>query len=75
MVAKRQYSAVDARTTQHEAYKKSLKARKRIEAAFEWIKTVGGPAKTKLICRNKLSAHALLGFAAYNLVRMGFIGD
>ena len=36
--------------------------------------TVGGLAKTKLIGHAKLAGQALMGFAAYNLVRMGSIG-
>ena len=43
----------------------ALKVRKRIEEAFGCIKTVGGLAK--------LTGHALLCFATYNLVRMGSI--
>jgi transposase len=74
VAAKAKHSAIDARTQRHEGYKVSLRARKRIEEAFGWIKTVGGLAKTKLIGHAKLAGQALLCFAAYNLVRMGSLG-
>lgn len=74
VAAKKQHSAIDGRTKRHEGYKTSLRVRKRIEEAFGWIKTVGGLAKTKLIGHAKLTGQALMGFATYNLVRMGSIG-
>ncbi|WP_133599592.1 IS5 family transposase [Tepidicella xavieri] len=74
VAAKAKHSAIDGRTQRHEGYQVSLKVRKRIEEAFGWIKTVGGLAKTKLIGQAKLAGQALMGFAAYNLVRMGSIG-
>ena len=74
VAAKDKHSAVDGRIKRHEAYKISLKVRKRIEEAFGWIKTVGGLAKTKLIGQAKLAGQALLCFATYNLVRMGSLG-
>jgi hypothetical protein len=74
VAAKDKHSAVDGRIKRHEAYKISLKVRKRIEEAFGWIKTVGGLAKTKLIGHAKLAGQALRCFATYNLVRMGSIG-
>lgn len=74
MAAKAKYSAIDGRTKPHEGYKTSLKARKRIEEAFGWIKTVGALAKTKLVGHAKLTAQALLCFATYNLVCLGAIG-
>ncbi len=74
VAARSKYSAIDARTTRHAGYHKSLRVRRRIEEAFGWIKTVGGLAKTKLIGHAKLAGQALLCFAAYNLIRMGSIG-
>lgn len=74
VAAKAKHSAIDGRTRRHEGYKVSLKARKRIEEAFGWIKTAGGLAKTRLIGHAKLAGQALMCFAAYNLVRMGSIG-
>ncbi|MEZ5643644.1 MAG: IS5 family transposase [Burkholderiaceae bacterium] len=75
VAAKAQHSAIDGRTQRHEGYKTSLKVRKRIEEAFGWMKTVGGLAKTKLIGQAKLAGQALMCFAAYNLVRMGSLGQ
>ena len=66
-------SAIDARTTRHPGYRKSLKIRKRIEEVFGWAKTVGGLRKTKYRVLQRLRAHATFTFAAYNLVRMGGI--
>jgi transposase len=74
VAAKDKHSAVGGCIKRHEAYKISLKVRKRIEEAFGWIKTVGGLAKTKLIGQAKLAGQALLCFATYNLVRMGSLG-
>lgn len=51
-------------------YAVSLRVRKRIEQVFGWGKTVGPMRKTKLRGRAKVAAQTLLGFAAYNLVRM-----
>ena len=48
--------------------------RMRIEKGFGWLKTVGGPRKTKLIGRGKLSAKLLLGFSVYSLIRLGQLG-
>jgi transposase len=75
VAAKAQHSAIDGRTKRHEGYKTSLKVRKRIEEAFGWMKTVGGLAKTKLIGQAKLTGQALMCFAAYNLVRLGALGQ
>jgi hypothetical protein len=40
-------SAIDRRTTRHPGYRASQRVRKRIEAAFGWIKTVAGLRKTR----------------------------
>ena len=39
---KKRWSAIDGRTTRHEAYRSSQKVRKRVESIFGWMKTVGG---------------------------------
>ena len=44
----RRRSAMDRRTTRHLSYAASLRARKRIEEAFGWIKTAAGLRRTKL---------------------------
>ena len=74
MAAKDKHSAVDARITRHAGSSSCQKLRKRIEAAFCWIKTVSGLDKNKIIGQTKLTGQALLCFATYNLVRMGSIG-
>jgi 2-keto-3-deoxy-6-phosphogluconate aldolase len=42
-------SAIDGRMTLHPGCFVSMKLRKRIEEGFDWLKTVGGLRKTKLI--------------------------
>lgn len=68
-------SAIDGRTSRRPGYALSLKIRKRIEEGFGWLKTVGGLRKTKLIGRAKLAGQLLLGFAAYNLIRIGSLSS
>ena len=46
-VARKQRSAIDGRTTHHEGYRVSQRARKRIEEIFGWVKTVGGGWKLR----------------------------
>jgi len=63
-------SAVPDAIAAKSGYAVSLKVRKRIEQVFGWGKTVGPMRKTKLRGRANVAAQTLLGFAAYNLVRM-----
>lgn len=63
-------SAIDGRTTRHPSYAASQRARKRIEEAFGWIKTVGGLRKTRHRGRDKVRWAFTLTAAAYNLVRL-----
>jgi hypothetical protein len=44
----RRRSAIDRRTTRHPGYAASQRARKRIEEAFGWMKTIAGLRQTKL---------------------------
>lgn len=67
---KRRRSAVDGRTTRHPGYAASQRARKRIEEAFGWAKTIGGMAKTKLRGTARNAFKFTLTMAAYNLIRM-----
>ena len=70
-VAQKQRSAIDGRTTRHEEYRLSQRARKRIEEVFGWVKTVGGGRKLRyrgLALRNRLWAEMTI--AGYNLVRL-----
>src|SRR6476619_3000172 len=48
VAAKIQGSAIDGRTTRHEAYKVSQRKRKLVEEAFGWGKTIAGMAKVKV---------------------------
>lgn len=66
-------SAIDARTTRHDGYRKSLKIRKRVEEVFGWAKTVGPLRQTKFRGLKKVAAQTIFTFAAYSLTRMGAI--
>ena len=46
---KERWSAVDGRTTRHEAYRSSQKVRKRVESIFGWMKTVGGFRRSRYV--------------------------
>jgi hypothetical protein len=63
-------SAIDGRTTRHPSYAASQCARKRIEEAFGWIKTVGGLRKTRHRGRDKVRWAFTFTAAAYNLIRL-----
>lgn len=63
-------SALDGRTTRHLGYRQSLRARKRIEECFGWMKTVGAGRKLRYIGLAKNQLWATLTAVAYNLVRM-----
>ena len=63
-------SAIDGRTTRHPGYALSLRARKRIEEVFGWIKTVGGLRKTRHGGTVLVGWIFTLTAAAYNLVRI-----
>lgn len=63
-------SAIDGRTTRHSSYAASQRARKRIEEAFGWIKTVGGLRKTRHRGRDKVRWAFTLTATAYNLIRL-----
>jgi transposase len=66
----RRRSAIDRRTTRHSGYAASLRARKRIEEAFGWIKTVAGLRRTKLRGLHKVDWSFTFAAAAYNLIRL-----
>jgi transposase len=63
-------SAIDGRTTRHAGYVQSQRARKRIEEAFAWIKTVGGLRKTRHRGVDRVAWFFTLTATAYNLVRL-----
>jgi hypothetical protein len=54
----------------HAGYAASQRARKRIEEAFGWIKTVAGLRKTRFRGLDRVGWSFALAAAAYNLVRL-----
>jgi transposase len=66
----RRRSAIDGRTTRHASYAASMRARKRIEEAFGWIKTIAGLRKAKLRGLAKVDWAFTFAAAAYNLIRL-----
>jgi hypothetical protein len=63
-------SAIDGRTTRQPGYAASQRARKRIEEAFGWIKTVGGLRKTRQRGIERIGWMFTLSAAACNLLRL-----
>jgi len=63
-------SAIDGRTTRHASYAASIRARKRIEEAFGWIKTIAGLRKVKLRGLANVDWAFTFAAAAYNLIRL-----
>jgi len=68
-------SAIDGRRARGNGYRMSLQIRKRIEQGFGWVKTVGDLRKLPLVGLAKVNAWAHWNFAAYNLIRLGGIGE
>jgi hypothetical protein len=63
-------SRIDRRTVRHPGYLASQRARKRIEEAFGWIKTIAGQAKTSFRGTARVGWAFALAAAAYNLIRL-----
>jgi transposase len=63
-------SRIDRRTVRHPGYLASQRARKRIEEAFAWIKTIAGQAKTSFRGTARSGWSFTLAAAAYNLTRL-----
>jgi transposase len=63
-------SAIDGQTTRHPGYQASQGARKRIEEAFGWIKSVGGLRKTRHRGTGRVGWMFTLTAAACNLIRL-----
>jgi transposase len=61
-------SAIDGRTTRHAGYAASQRARKRIEEAFGWMKTVAGMHRPKLRGVDRVGWAFSFAAAAYNLI-------
>ena len=67
---RKRWSAIDGRTTRHESYRSSQKARKRVESIFGWMKTVGGFRRSRYVGLERSGLCGELVATAYNLVRM-----
>lgn len=63
-------SAIDARTTRHPGYAKSLHARPRVEPAFGWLKTIAWIRKVKLRGLAKVDWLFRFASAAFNIRRL-----
>ena len=69
-VSQKKTTALDGRTTRHRGYELSLRARKRIEEIFGWMKTIGVMRKTRHRGTPRVGWMFTLTAAAYNLIRM-----
>ena len=69
-MAQKQRSAIDRRTTRHDGYRVSQRARNRIEEVFGWVKTVGGGRKLRYCGTDRNRLWAEMTIAGYNLVRL-----
>jgi transposase len=67
-------SAIDGRTTRHNGYRLSQRARKRIEETFGWMKTIAQFRKVRYRGTQKLDWYFVFTATAYNLVRMRNLG-
>ena len=68
-------SAIDGRKARGTGYGMSQQCRKRIEQGFGWIKTIGGLRKLPRVGLPAVRGWVTWTFAAYNLIRLGGIGD
>lgn len=68
-------SAIDGRKARSNGYAMSQQVRKRIEQGFGWIKDIGGLRKLPLIGLDAVRGWTTWTFAAYNLIRIGGIGQ
>lgn len=68
-------SAIDGRHARSSGYAMSQQVRKRIEQGFGWVKTVGALRKLPLIGLDAVRGWVTWNFAAYNLIRLGGIGQ
>lgn len=66
----RRRSAIDGRTTRHEGYSVSQRARMFVESIFGWGKTTAGLRRTRFKGRARTQMYVHFVGAAYNLVRM-----
>lgn len=68
-------SAIDGRSARGNGYARSQQVRKRIEQGFGWVKTIGGLRKLPLVGLAAVRGWVTWTFAAYNLIRLGGIGE
>lgn len=68
-------SAIDGRSARSNGYAMSMQVRKRIEQGFGWVKTIGGLGKLPRVGLPRVRGWVAWNFAAYNLIRLGGIGD
>lgn len=68
--AKTKSSAVPEQVKASEGYAISLRRRKMIEEAFGWVKDIGMLRRLMVRGLDRIHAHVLLNFSAYNLVRL-----
>lgn len=68
-------SAIDGRKARSTGYAMSQQVRKRIEQGFGWVKTIGGLCKLPMTTLPRVRGWATWTFAAYNLIRLGGIGE
>ena len=70
VAVKKEWSAIDGRTTRHPGYAMSQRVRKRIEEVFGWMKTIGRLRKLRHRGVARVNWIFVLTAAAYNLIRM-----
>ena len=63
-------SRIDRRTVRHPGYLARQRARKRIEEAFAWVKTIAGQHQTRFRGTARAGWAFILAAAAYNLIRL-----
>jgi hypothetical protein len=74
VAAKRQFSAIDRRTTRHPGYAVSQQKRKLVEQVFGWMKTIGTLRKLRHRGGERVDWTFTFAAAAYNLVRLRTLG-
>jgi hypothetical protein len=74
VAAKRQFSAIDRRTTRHPGYAVSQRKRTLVEPVFGWMKTVGLMRKLRHRGGERVDWVFTFAAAADNLVRLRTLG-
>ncbi|HWX67588.1 MAG TPA: hypothetical protein VNZ27_14305 [Rhodanobacter sp.] len=68
-------STIDGRAARGKGYAMSIQICKRIEQGFGWIKTIARLCKLLWVAMSKVRGGVTWTFAAYNLIRLGGIGQ